>query len=151
MHQAKSNKLLLTYSLLKKNKLDIAVASAAPMDWIKKCLMHARTGSFFDVIPLSEMFSFNNVFSAQNCKNTKPAPDVFLKACSSFGSVKTLEDLNDITFVIGDSYLDVLGGLASGFNVLYLSDKNTEFDNNSRVKRFSTSLELSSYVIKELI
>lgn len=136
-------------SILKEKDIDFAIASASPMDWIERCLRNTKSSSLFEKAPLLDMFYLDRIFSAEDCKNPKPAPDVFLKAQHSFS--KTIEDSNKNTFVVGDGRADVIGAISGGFNVLYLSENNQEFDKNIQVKRFQTSLELSNYIIKELI
>jgi len=125
--------------------IPISIASAAPIHWIKECTEKSVCYDFQVQNPkLSKIFG-DQIFSAQDCNNQKPAPDVFLKAQSRMK--KTKGD----TFVIGDARADVLGGTSAGFRVLYLSKENEEFDRIEKVKRFQNSLELSDYITKELV
>ena len=130
---------------LDEKKIPIAVASAAPSHWLDCCMRQSvLSNSMRPDIALRHFFGVG-IFSAEECKNPKPAPDVFLKAAQYLGGP------DDMTYVLGDGRSDVLGGLAAGFEVLYLSTTNTEFDAHPHVKRFNSSFELSEYVQTTLV
>ena len=134
---------LITF--LSKKGIPISVASAAPMHWLDCCMGQSiLSNSVVPDLTLRHLFGAG-IFSAEECKNPKPAPDVFLKAAEYLG------EPDDMTYVIGDGRSDVLGGLSAGFRVLYLSETNTEFDSSPYVTRFNSSLELSQYVQMDLI
>jgi len=130
---------------LSKNGIPMSVASAAPMHWLHCCMGQSVLSN--SVVPDRTLRHFlgAGIFSAEDCKNPKPAPDVFLKAAHHLGGG------DEMTYVVGDGRSDVIGGLSAGFRVLYLSDTNHEFDGSPYVKRFVSSLELTDYVRHHLI
>ncbi|MCX6752909.1 MAG: HAD family phosphatase [Candidatus Nomurabacteria bacterium] len=130
--------------LLWERNIPISVASAAPPTWIEQSLFGAvKSNSTIPKIKLIDMF--NLIFSAEQCKNPKPHPEIFETAANA------MRETEGKTFVVGDGRSDVLGGLAANFEVLYLSRTNTEFDLNERVKRFTDSLQLTQYVYNNLL
>lgn len=130
---------------LKRNGHEITVASASQPKWVELCLKHARPyGQEHTATPtLFEIFD-GKYFSAGSCAKNKPDPDMFLLADDSF------KDIFGPTYVVGDGEGDVLGGLAAGFPVLYLSS-DTKFDSNTNVYRFNNSNALATHVRKYLM
>lgn len=125
----------------------VSIASASPIKWIELCLKKASPHNFFHYDKSLAAMFHGRYFSAEDCVNPKPAPDVFLKAYTDVQDY--VSDL-DHTYVIGDGRADVVAGLAAGMPVLYLSEDNKEFDTHSRVKRFASSEELSYFVRQHL-
>ncbi len=134
---------------LKSREVPIIIASASPKSWIQLCLnqpmVDLKLASNCYVLNFSNVFG-DNFVSAEECRNGKPAPDVFLLAKNRL-SVHNLSEVIKWV-VIGDGASDVVGGLAAGMEVLFLSDVNTDFDSNQRVKRFSDSMQLADYIKK---
>ena len=126
----------------------ISIASASPMRWINECL----DKKFYDIcdnqkIPLLNLRAMfkDKYFSAELCKNPKPAPDVLYMAS------KAMKETMGRTYVVGDGRSDVLGGTAANMHVLYLSKDNIEFDGRSTIKRFETSEALVEHIRLNLI
>jgi beta-phosphoglucomutase-like phosphatase (HAD superfamily) len=133
----------------------LAIASASPLKWIELCIKNALRNNdrSFSGKRLSHIFS-GKYFSAEDCANPKPAPDVFLKAFSELQGNQlgmSIEDALGCTYVVGDGRSDVLASLAAKLPILYLSPVNTEFDKNRWVKRFSSSEELSTHIRENLL
>ncbi len=122
---------------LKNRHIPISIASASPKEWIELCIGQRSADLSYNFLDLFE----NHYVSAEECANGKPAPDVFLLAKD-----RLVISGERQWVVVGDGESDVLAGLAAQMDVLYLSDKNTAHDQNSRVRRFSTSLELADYI-----
>jgi len=120
----------------------ISIASASPTRWIIACIERR----LFKTDKRLSSFFRKKYISAEQCERPKPHPDVFLK-----GREIALHGYNGkpITqwFAIGDGESDVVAGLAADMNVLFLSENNTSFDDNKKVKRFTTSTELVSYIL----
>jgi beta-phosphoglucomutase-like phosphatase (HAD superfamily) len=129
------------------NGNQMAIASASSPLWIKSCLDYAipDEGSIIYKHKLIDFFG-DKCFSAENCQNNKPKPDVILMANESFE-----HSISGITYTIGDSQGDVIAGIAGNFPVLYLSEINKEFDDNPLVKRFNSTLELCSHIRENLM
>ncbi|MCX6793376.1 MAG: HAD family phosphatase [Candidatus Falkowbacteria bacterium] len=125
---------------LKAKQVPIIIASASPAFWIELCLDQLINNSEHN---FREVFE-NNFVSAEECKNGKPAPDVFLLAKERL--IKAGADEKIKWFVVGDGESDLMGGLAAEMDVLYLSSTNFNHDENERVKRFSDSVSLASYI-----
>lgn len=135
---------------LHKKGFEISIGSASPKYWISKCLKEARPHNYhyFEDMKLIDMFGYR-YYSAEECLNPKPAPDIFLKAHHEMFEGTKLE--TKCTYVLGDGASDVKAGLAAKMKVIYLSGTNTEFDQNKNVIRFGTSVEVSNYVLNNLI
>lgn len=130
--------MLEVCQFLKTKQAPIIIASASPAFWIELCLDQPLSGGSF-----RNVFE-NNFVSAEECKNGKPAPDVFLLAKEKL--VTNGVDNKIKWFVVGDGESDVRGGLAAEMDVLYLSSSNKNYDTNNCVKRFSDSYRLANYI-----
>jgi len=134
-------------SFLHTRNIPISIGSASPVEWINTCLTKAFDENEFS--PLDEVFS-GLVASAEDCKNPKPAPDVFLYALNKMFLKQTDKTEKHEVYVVGDGRADVLAGLAIGAKVLYLSPDVTKFDDHPDVKRFHNNSDLAEYA-KSLI
>lgn len=120
----------------------ISIASASPLRWIRLCMERRTT-------PTGRRLgsSFKKRFvSAEHCDRPKPYPDVFLKG-KEVAQNSTHRERTFQWFAVGDGESDVEAGLAADMHVLYLSENNTKYDTHERVKRFSTSAELISFIL----
>jgi beta-phosphoglucomutase-like phosphatase (HAD superfamily) len=137
---------------LKSQAIPIIIASASPKSWIQLCLnqpmIDPKLANNFTSVNFSNVFG-NNFVSAEECRDGKPAPDVFLLAKNRLAVSSLSETIKWV--VVGDGASDVVGGLAAGMEVLFLSDINTDFDSNQRVKRFSDSMQLAEYIRKLVV
>lgn len=132
---------------LSRNNNQLSIASASPLSWILACLDNAKPYNDESLFESKLINIFDNkYFSAEDCKNNKPEPDILFIANDSFN-----HSSNGLTYTIGDGRGDVLAGIAANFPVLYLSSTNKEFDENPLVTRFNSSLELSMYIKENLM
>ena len=125
-------------NFLQLQKIKVSIASASPR-WYIELLLSKYIGN--DV--LLEHFFQENYVSAEEVKNPKPAPDVFLEAAKRLGVTP------EKCLVIGDGKSDVHGGVAAGMDVLFLGDTDLEIEQYANVVAFSESLELVSYLIEQ--
>lgn len=138
-------KLLAHLSL---KKVPVIIASASPKWYIdillKKHIGRSDTDSGVarTHTPLYRYFSDGGV-SADEVKNPKPAPDVFLEAAKRIGANPKK------CLVIGDGKSDVRGGTAAGMDVLFLGDSDEEIQKLPNVLSFSNPLDLFAYVLKQ--
>jgi beta-phosphoglucomutase-like phosphatase (HAD superfamily) len=123
-------------SFLKENKIKVSIASASPR-WYIEILLNKKISENV----LLENFFQKNYISAEEVKNPKPFPDVFLESAFRLGvdSEKCL--------VIGDGKSDVFGGVSAGMDVLFLGDSDEEIEQCENVISFSESRELVSFLI----
>lgn len=141
--------------ILRRADIPTAIASASPKFWIKQCLstkvdlssrFFSSTFYPFPTIKLSYYFGERYV-SAEDCSRGKPNPEVFLKAkdllVSQYGDCKQW-------FIVGDGRSDVLAGIAADIPVIYLSEKDREFDSFYSVTRCISSVHMVK-TIKQLI
>ncbi|XOU94106.1 MAG: HAD family hydrolase [Candidatus Kerfeldbacteria bacterium] len=84
--------ILTLIKKFKKNNIPMVVASSSPSDVIDYAMSKFKLNKFF-----------KEIISGDNVKESKPEPDIFIKAAKSFENVKTFEIL-----VIEDSYSGVL-------------------------------------------
>jgi beta-phosphoglucomutase-like phosphatase (HAD superfamily) len=133
---------------LYRHNIPIAIASASPFSWICECLSEpvSSGGEFCRFV---QIFG-GNFISVDNCKRSKPFPDVFLAARDSLIDAQH-DAINRQWIAVGDGESDVLAGLAAGMDVLFLSASNTKFDDNPRVQRFTESQQLADFISQQAI
>lgn len=90
-----------TFKMLKDKGLKIAICSMSPTFYIKK---------FGDDTGLSEYIDY--YISGEECKNTKPDPEIYLKA------LKELNILPSEAIVVEDAKSGILAGKAAGIKVI---------------------------------
>ncbi len=139
--------MLETCLALKANGIPICIASASPQAWIEMCI--DKMISIFEEDYLL-MSKFRNIFgkrsvSAEECLKPKPAPDVFLLAKKELALRDPKDEIE--WYVVGDGEADVIGGLAAGMKVLYLSATKRKYDRHPSVTRFTNSRALAKYII----
>ena len=126
----------------------IIIASASPKWYIEIILgknigkSSGEMGKLLRHTPLKKYFHENFV-SAEEVKNPKPAPDVFLEAA------KRLKVNPKRCLVIGDGKSDVRGGVAAGMDVVYLGKVDEEIEKLQNVISFSDSSDLVAYLLKQ--
>ncbi|MBI5357475.1 HAD family phosphatase, partial [Candidatus Saccharibacteria bacterium] len=120
---------------LKQNGIKIGVASSATRENIEKVLKMIGLDNTFDII-----------VSGAEVKNSKPAPDVFLKAAQDL-------DVNPSNcIVLEDAYSGVIAGKAAGSTVIAIPNKYTINDDFSEADHIFRSLtELDFDKIQKLI
>lgn len=138
-------------SLLEDNRIPMAIASASPRSWIEKCISKKTllVGPRFTgrtIKTLGDFFGSRYV-SAQDCARPKPFPDVFLKAK---GMLETEFGPTRQWIAVGDGESDVKAGLAADMSVIYLSEKNAEYDQNERVARVRNVQEMRKVFSSQL-
>jgi len=88
-----------------------------------------------------------NYVSAEQCSRPKPDPDVFLKA-------KEMVELEkgpvEQWIAVGDGESDVKAGLAADMTVIYLSERNAEYDQHPRVARVRNVNEMREVFTHQL-
>ncbi|MGL5576586.1 MAG: HAD family hydrolase [Sarcina sp.] len=99
----KGVKETLTY--LKENGYKIALATSAKRDRVERDLKRFKIKEFFDFI-----------VTAEEVKNSKPSPEIYLKAMEGI-NVKA-ED----TIIVEDSEAGVQGGISSKAQVIHIKD-----------------------------
>ncbi|MGL4450131.1 MAG: HAD family hydrolase [Sarcina sp.] len=99
----KGVKETLTY--LKENGYKIALATSAKRDRVERDLKRFKIKEFFDFI-----------VTAEEVKNSKPSPEIYLKAMEGI-NVKA-ED----TIIVEDSETGVQGGISSKAQVIHIKD-----------------------------
>lgn len=91
------------------NNYKLAVASSSPHVFIRKVLNALDVGKYF-----------GSLVSADDVKNGKPAPDIFLKACND------LESQANESVVIEDGQSGITGAITAGMKTIaYNLDSNT--------------------------
>lgn len=96
---------------LKENKIKTAVCSSSPKSTIEKALKECEIFEYFDLI-----------ISADEVKESKPSPDIYLKAC------EVLKVLPKDCYVIEDSTMGIQAGKNANIKVIALRDKRFNQD-----------------------
>ncbi len=137
---------------LDRHEIPIGIATASPIKWIDMCLKNHEENIYFDRfrVDLENVF-YKTTCSVDECQNSKPHPEVFLKAKDKiFAKYKDIKEEGCKIYVVGDGRSDVLAGLSMNASVLFLSESK-EFDKNPSVKRFETSEALYKFIIETAV
>lgn len=94
-------------SFLKENKIKTALCSSSPKRTIEKALKECEIFDYFDFI-----------ISGDEVKESKPNPDIYLKAC------EVLEVSQSDCFVIEDSTMGIQSGKNANIKVIAIKDKH---------------------------
>ncbi len=143
------------YNLYERD-INIAIVSDSPVFWVKKCFekAHSRTKDLHKPL-LTFLGNDDNIFSSKDCKDSKPYCSVFKKARhylnKNVNDTEKIKELLRIIFVVVNTRTDVVSALSSNYYVLYVSETDTSFDKDYRVRRFQNLFALFDYIVKNLI
>lgn len=119
-------------SFLKENNVKTALCSSSDKKLIKKVLIDCKIEKYFDI-----------VISAEDVKNVKPNPEIYLKAKDAL-NIKT-EDI----FVIEDSTMGIEAGKRAGFKVIAIKDERFNQDQSKADICLKDFLEIKNFLKKE--